>query len=112
MGNHDIDANSAFHAHTILPSLPNTIHRYMVEGDPVVMVPLKTMGFMHAGDGLELHASVDPECRHCQMDSVNVFTNPNVKRHGSHSYISEIKKYKQQCGQAGSVFSLPADPKE
>lgn len=85
--------DSAFAAHELLTSPPNSIHRYMADGDPVTTVPLENMGYMHAGDGLELRQ--DGTCLHCHMDHTKPMK--GLDNHYGDNYLRLLKAANTQC---------------
>jgi len=62
---------SAYNAHILQTTNGNTNHRYMADGDPVPVANLENFGFMHCGDGLELHGGGFKKCKHCGIDHVD-----------------------------------------
>jgi len=102
----------AYNAHVLLTTNGNTNHRYMADGDPVPSLNLESLGYMHCGDGLELHHGGSSKCKHCGID--NCVYLGAVQSHFKDNYHKLMKEDgPNKCGtrNAAGVF-VPASKSE
>jgi len=95
------DKDSARNAHKILSKKPNTMHRYLANGDPVPSLPSERTSFMHTSDGLELNAG--GKARHCSLDHYTtklwgvIFDQSKFKQHFPDGMFRELKRLNPSC---------------